>query len=192
MLEHSLLRVMLVTAGATAGTAATAVVESRQKPELGHRRLDATANQRHGSSELHKHAAIQYPVTQFNHLMESNCRPAQNGFFGSTSGDPAVLEYGFSLESSMFADVERILDVIDEHVMDAVLEQTFQDVCSSPDRSRRNRDRELTLTQVRTSSSANAAGPPGRITGFKFAEETAEKGAGTSFFCVGYRSGLSL
>lgn len=133
-----------------------------QATELGHRRLEYNPENRHNQPPRSRHADLSYPVSRFTHLMASDCRPTQNGFFGSTAGAPAVIEYGFSLETTVFADIDRILDIIDEHVMDEVLSTTFSNLCSTP-------GRKLSLNSVRS------AQHPGRVTGFKFEEESIEE-----------------
>lgn len=142
------------------------VTPLQQTVEFGHRRLDYYENDvlniRHNKPPHSKPVEHSYPRTKFTHLMASDCRPTQNGFFGSTAGAPAIIEYGFSLETTVFADVGRILDIIDEHVMDEVLSTTYPNLCATA-----GQRRKLSLT--------SGAQYPGRVTGFKFEEESIEE-----------------
>jgi hypothetical protein len=116
------------------------------------------ALERHNGRPGFKGAAKQFTTTKYTHLMASNCHPEPSGFFGSTSGKPAVLEYGFELETSLYATADRILDVITEHVMDEVLTRAFPGICYSSARR----------LQSLASDIPQLSSRKGKITGFKF------------------------
>jgi len=124
-----------------------------------HRRLREAPEGRHNQRPKNKSAGPpHYATTQYNYLMESNCRPKDNGFFGSTGGKPAQIQYGFLLETTVFANIDRILDIVNEHIMDAVLEETFAQQCGVA-------SRRLLLAKVKK------PGTSGHITGFKFSTD---------------------
>jgi hypothetical protein len=62
-------------------------------------------------------------------LMESPCRPESDGFFGATAGVPIVLTYGFRLETEPLASVVKILDIVEEKVVDSILSNAFPQMC---------------------------------------------------------------
>jgi len=166
-MEQMLSLALMVTAALVVAPAESQIMGA----ELGHRRLESLSFEElefhgHSSPPEKKHASMSYPVTKFSHLMDAACRPSPNGFFGSTSGTPAIIEYGFSLETTVFADADLILDIIGEEVMGEVLTSTFSDIC--PSRRRTRRGRKLTLAGARQALSQ------ARVTGFKFEAETVE------------------
>lgn len=134
-----------------------------QFAELDHRRLDyagSGVDNRHNAPPPLKHPSVDLPMTKDNHLMSSKCRIGKDGFFGSTGGTPVLVEYGFELETMVNANVDRILDVIDERVMDDTLAFNFPDLCGVPSR--------------RFLAPAATSEPVGRVTGFQFGVQTVE------------------
>lgn len=62
-------------------------------------------------------------------LMMSPCRPESDGFFGATSGDPTKITYRFRLEAAPLAPIVKILDIVDDKVVDSILSQAFPQMC---------------------------------------------------------------
>jgi hypothetical protein len=67
--------------------------------------------------------------TNLMSLMQSPCRPERDGFFGSTSGEPIELEYGFKLEMMPLAPFRNIMEAVTETLVDEVLATSFPQVC---------------------------------------------------------------
>ena len=100
------------------------------------------------------HAEVSFPVSGFSQFMTSQCHPEANGYFGSTSGQPLVVQYGFEMEFTDLIDAERALGVINDHVMDQVLSDTFPSICAA------------TRRQLSSSSTVTSS----KVTGFAFQE----------------------
>jgi hypothetical protein len=111
--------------------------------------------QRHNIPPLNKDADTEYPESQEFQDMLSPCKPERGGYFGGTSGDPAVLQYGFELESALNIDISNALYMIKEHLIDSIVSVTFPSVCSS---------RDLSLTNAATTDIVG-------VTGFNFGED---------------------
>ena len=81
--------------------------------------------------------------------MISPCKPERDGYFGSTSGNPTMIQYGFEIESiiNRSADITDALDAIRERVMDVILSYSFPTICTL--------DRDLSTTNGSSSSSNN-------------------------------------
>lgn len=94
--------------------------------------VEAMLKARHGSSasSLDVEADRAYPVTQISALMQSPCRPEENGYFGGTSGFPNKIFYDFEIETRSGADIGQAVLVVQEHLMDVLLALTFPSVCS--------------------------------------------------------------
>ena len=88
------------------------------------------ASQRHNVPPPNKSAEMEYPAGTESALMLSPCRPETDGYFGSTYGDPVILQYAFEMESSINADISEALDTVREQVMDVTVASTFPAVCS--------------------------------------------------------------
>jgi hypothetical protein len=90
-----------------------------------------TREQRHNIPPIQKHAQISYPTSQESADMISPCKPERDGYFGSTSGHPTMIQYGFELESiiNRSADITDALDAIREHVIDVILSYSFPTIC---------------------------------------------------------------
>lgn len=71
-----------------------------------------------------------YPTTAISELMQSPCRPEEDGYFGATYGVPSKLVYEFEMEAMRGSKEEEALLVIEEHLMDMVLAVTFPTICS--------------------------------------------------------------
>ena len=87
---------------------------------------------RHGSTSLGMDmtALTAYPHTEMSLLMQSPCRPEEDGYFGATYGIPSKILYEFEMEARAGADVDYAADVVQEHLMDVVLSVTFPSICS--------------------------------------------------------------
>lgn len=66
---------------------------------------------------------------KFMALMNSPCRPESDGFFGATSGEATRIQYGFELEIEPLSDIMKLLDVMEDKVVDAILMNTFPEMC---------------------------------------------------------------
>ena len=108
-----------------------------------------TREQRHNIPPVRKHAQVIYPQSQESADMISPCKPERDGYFGSTSGSPTMIQYGFEIESiiNRSADITDALDAIRERVMDVILSYSFPTICTL--------DRDLSRTNDSSSSSNN-------------------------------------
>lgn len=97
-------------------------------------------------------ADFDFPQTNVATLLKTPCHPEGDGFFGSTSGQPIGLRYGFQMETAIHGDVTAALEAIDELVVDSVLSSVFPGVCGD---------------QRRLQTKAEE----GRATGFRFRQE---------------------
>lgn len=132
--------------------------------DLGHRRLgEAAPSGRHNSPPGRKRVKEEKEASRFSYYMTSDCRPSSSGYFGSTGGDPVLFEYGFELETTIFATMEKILNIISDRVMDEIITRTFSDMCGVYRRRVQDVEGEPT--------SASASMGSGRVTGFHFGDE---------------------
>lgn len=152
-----------------ASTTSTAMGSSYDQPsryslDLGHRRLgEAAPNGRHNSPPGRKRVKEEKEASRFSYYMTSDCRPRSSGFFGSTGGDPVLFEYGFELETTIFATMDKILNIISDKVMDEMISRTFSDMCGV----HRRRVQDTASEPTSASSSVGA----GKVTGFHFSAE---------------------
>lgn len=65
----------------------------------------------------------------FMALMNSPCRPEYDGFFGATSGDPVLLQYGFEVEVQPLSSIMEILNTIEDKIVDSILQSSFPEMC---------------------------------------------------------------
>jgi hypothetical protein len=103
-------------------------------------------------------------ASRFSYYMTSDCRPRSSGYFGSTGGDPVLFEYGFELETTIFATLDKVLNIISDRVMDEVISSTFSDMCGV----HRRRVQEDTAGNPAIASASVGAG---KVTGFHFSAE---------------------
>ena len=87
---------------------------------------------RHGSTALGMDVAAdkEYPRSELSALMQSPCRPEENGYFGATSGIPSKITYRYDIEAKPGTDINHASLIVEEHLMDMVLSVTFPSVCS--------------------------------------------------------------
>jgi hypothetical protein len=125
----------------TAAVAATAIgcVEGRQHQQQQYRRgLEKKLFDNHDHEQ--KFIANNMPEEinvdprftyneKFMALMNSPCRPEEDGFFGATFGDPVRVQYGFQIEIEPLAPIMDILDVIEDKVVDSILMNAFPKMC---------------------------------------------------------------
>ncbi|GKZ01352.1 hypothetical protein MPSEU_001086200 [Mayamaea pseudoterrestris] len=122
-------------------------------------------------------------VTKYSHLMsETMCRPQENGYFGSTAGIPMVLEYGFELESTLFANIDQVLDAINQYVETQILSRAFSSICGMERRlaealgidigDENSMDRQISYFGGMDSSTQSSVSD--KVTGFKFSEGALE------------------
>lgn len=104
-------------------------------------------------------------------LMSSPCRPEADGYFGSTSGIPLDIQFGFEMETEDEENVEYLLDEIQEQIIDVALSSAFPNLCGF--RRRKERARHLGMRGLSKVEAQLKAKP--RITGFKFAMDLQEK-----------------
>lgn len=108
---------------------------------------------RHGSSArgMDITADTSYPRTEMSALMQSPCRPEENGYFGATYGIPSKLYYEFEIESRRGTDLSQAILVVEEHLMDVVLAVTFPTICSyeGDGRPPAKKDQDVVITGFR-------------------------------------------
>ena len=94
--------------------------------------VHAMLEARHGSTArgMDVTADTSYPRTELSELMQSPCRPEENGYFGATYGIASKLFYEFEIESRRGTELSQAIMVIEEHLMDVVLAVTFPTICS--------------------------------------------------------------
>jgi hypothetical protein len=66
---------------------------------------------------------------QFMKEMHSSCRPEKDGYFGSTSGEPSRLTFGFRLETKPLSSIVDMLDLVEDRIVDSVLSESFPQLC---------------------------------------------------------------
>lgn len=66
---------------------------------------------------------------KFMALMESDCRPEPDGYFGATFGEPMTIHYAFKLETQPLANVVGLLDIVEDKIVDIILQNAFPQVC---------------------------------------------------------------
>lgn len=130
------------------------------------RRLDMSFH----LSQLHERDvdSLNYDTTLLQH-MSSPCRPEYDGYFGSTSGTPFEIQYGFEMETEDEQNVDYLLEEIHEQIIDVVLSNSFPNLCGF-------RRRELQENNVRglsTRESQLKAKP--RTTGFRFGKDLKDR-----------------
>ena len=94
--------------------------------------VNAMLKARHGSTAMGMDvtALAAYPLTEMSALMQSPCRPEENGYFGATYGIPSKIGYEFEVEARPGANLEQAVLVVQEHLMDVTLSITFPTICS--------------------------------------------------------------
>ena len=128
-----------------------------------HRRLDMSF---HMSGPSERDVKPMFDTTHLQY-MSSPCRPESDGYFGSTSGTPLEIQFGFEMETEDEENVESLLEEIQEQVVDVVLSTAFPNLCGY--RRLQERARHLGMRGLSVQESALAAQP--RTTGFKFADD---------------------
>ena len=125
----------------------------------------ATREQRHNTPPIQKHAQIIYPQSQESAQMISPCKPERDGYFGSTSGKPIILQYGFEMESiiNSSTDITDALDAIREHIMDVILSYTFPTICTW--------DRDLSTPNNNNNNQTVFISKIASVTGFHFEDD---------------------
>ena len=94
--------------------------------------VHAMLEARHGSTSrgMDMTAQMAYPHTELSALMQSPCRPEENGYFGATYGIPSKILYEFEMEARRGAEMDHAVAVVQEHLMDVILSVTFPTICS--------------------------------------------------------------
>ena len=94
--------------------------------------VNAMLAARHGSTseDLEMTAQTEYFHNTISELMQSPCRPEENGYFGATYGIPSKIVYEFEMESRPGSKIDHASLVVQEHLMDVVLSVTFPTICS--------------------------------------------------------------
>jgi hypothetical protein len=128
-----------------------------------HRRLDMSF---HLSEPSVRDVKPMFDTTHFQ-FMASPCRPETDGYFGSTSGTPLEIQFGFELETEDEDNVEFLLEEVEQQIIDVVLSTAFPNLCGY--RRRQERARHLSMRGLSSQESALAAQP--RTTGFKFGSD---------------------
>ena len=108
-------------------------------------------------------------------LVSTPCQVESDGYFGSTFGDPAILEYAVQLftknhdGSTLPTLSEEAIRGIRESIMESVIEDSFPTLCRSQRKTRRMDEGGHYLTPPTAS---------GMITGFWFAKDMEVDSAG--------------
>jgi len=102
---------------------------SKGLPDLN---IHAMLEARHGKKAraMDVTADALYPKSEMSALMQSPCRPEENGCFGATYGIASKLFYEYEIESRHGSDFSQVIMVVEEHLMDVVLSVTFPMICS--------------------------------------------------------------
>ena len=132
-----------------------------------HRRLDMSF---HLSQATERDVSPLYENQQLQ-FMSSPCRPETDGYFGSTSGTPLEIQYGFEMETEDEENLEYLLEEIQEQIVDVILSTSFPNLCGY--RRRQERTRHLSMRGLTSSESQLKAKP--RTTGFKFGSGLEER-----------------
>lgn len=103
---------------------------------------------------------------KFMALMNSPCRPEVDGYFGATSGDPIRLQYAFQMEVEPLSQVMKLLDVIEDRIVDSILMNTFPQTCGM----RRRLELSDKLMEVQERDLAHEDGHPSGFRFFPFEE----------------------
>ena len=130
------------------------------------RRLDMSFH----LSQLHERDVDgkNYDTTLMQH-MSSPCRPEYDGYFGSTSGTPFEIQYGFEMETEDEQNVDYLLEEIHEEIIDVVLSNSFPNLCGF----RRRELHENSVRGLTTRESQLKAKP--RTTGFRFGKDLKDR-----------------
>jgi hypothetical protein len=101
---------------------------------LAHGQLDAANEQ--GKLRQENDAPKEFDVdptdtydSDFMGLMNSPCRPERDGYFGATSGYPTEIQFGFQMETLPLASITKMLDLIEDRVVDGVISTSFPTLC---------------------------------------------------------------
>jgi len=111
-----------------------------------------------------------YDTTR-DQYMSSPCRPEYDGYFGSTSGSPYKIQYGFEMETGDEESVNYLLEEIHEQIQDVVLSSAFPNLCGF----RRREYRKLGAIRRLSSSREQQLKATPRVTGFKFGSEIKQR-----------------
>lgn len=157
-------------AGACLVGAVVWVTQSTSDEDASHRRLDLSF---HLSKATERDVFPTYDTTQLQ-FMSSPCRPETDGYFGSTSGTPLDIQFGFELETEDEENVEFLLEEIQEQVVDIVLSTTFPSLCGYRRRQERARHLSMRGLSGHGSQTSELKAKP-RTTGFKFAMDLEQR-----------------
>jgi len=108
-------------------------------------------DERHTAPRLDKTAYIEFPQYTETAMMESQCHPEEDGYFGGTSGHPVKFQFVFEMETKPTANLQTALLMIRDRVTDEAVSHSFPQLCDS----RKKRVLEETFSQ-------------GQVTGFRF------------------------
>lgn len=113
-------------------TEGTPVTTPSGKTSSGLTNVHSMLEARHGSTSIGMDmmALMAYPRTETSLLMQSPCRPEEDGYFGATYGIPSKILYEFEMETRAGADIDYAVEIVQEHLMDVVLSVTFPSICS--------------------------------------------------------------
>lgn len=169
------------------GNSVNAAATVRRHNPLSHRQQDVRHLQKKFFGEHEEMLLVQNmpeeinvdPRSTYNEkfmaLMNSPCRPEPDGFFGATSGAATRIQYGFDLEIEPLSDVMALLDVLEDMVVDAILMNTFPEMCGLRRRERTRRQLESSPITTRHlveengwDRSRNLAHEKGHPSGFRF------------------------
>jgi len=96
-----------------------------------------------------------YDNSKYKLMEHTPCRPENDGYFGSTSGEkPLDLQYGFEMESNYGDEMngdsrikdDELLQAMQEHIIEQVLIKFFPDLCGYRRRATKTSSAENTET----------------------------------------------
>ena len=158
----------ILAAGCVAGALLLIGSQTDSSAFTGRRQLDMSF---HLSQQYERNVDPTNYDTTLLQKMSSPCRPEYDGYFGSTSGVPFEIQYGFEMETEDEQNVDYLLEEIHEQIIDVVLSSSFPNLCGFRRRElggKRGGDRSLS-----TRESQLKAKP--RTTGFKFGTSLKER-----------------
>ena len=158
---------VLSAAACLVGALLWVATQSTSEDFFHNRRLDMSF---HMSQPIERDVSPTYDTEQLQ-FMSSPCRPESDGYFGSTSGTPLEIQYGFEMETEDEDNVDSLLEEVQEQIVDVVLAAAFPNLCGY--RRRLERTRHLSMRGLTSHESELKAKP--RTTGFKFGMDLEER-----------------
>lgn len=168
-----------VAGGCFVGTLLWAASQSSDIGFSPHRRLGIEI---HLSQTTERHVDKTYDTSTYL-LMASPCRPEKEGYFGSTSGTPLEIQFGFEMETEDGDKVQHLLNEIEQKIVDVMLSTTFPNLCGFRRLIESNRHLLSTFRSLSITEESQLKATP-HITGFFFGSDIQDRSG--MFCCVIY------